>query len=303
MEDEVDAGALLNTEWPEPILVGYNRRDLLLYALGVGCDELCFIHEDSPDFAAFPTYPAVLGFKGDATDVVTFPSPAMMASPTPFLPGTRVILDAERYIECVRPLPPDGASLSLRTKLVGVLQKGKGAVLQTESELSDADGQLLYRLQAASFAVGARGFRSAGVAHSRPAEPPARPCDCMREQRVSEGQAQLYRLSGDYNPLHVDPAVAQMSGYEKPILHGLCSLGFAVHAVLNECAGGDAARFKAVRARFAAPVLPGQTLRTKMWRQGAGRVLFETEVAETGTAAIKHAYVDLHTDHSPPARL
>ena len=102
---------------------------------------------------------------------------------------------------------------------------------------------------------------------------------------------------------HVDPAVAQMSGYEKPILHGLCSLGFAVHAVLNECAGGAAARFKAVRARFAAPVLPGQTLRTKMWRQGAGRVLFEPEVAETGTAAIKHAYVDLHTDQSPPARL
>ena len=301
--EELDAATLLDHQWPEPIPVCYSQRDLLLYALGVGCDELCFVHEDSPAFAAFPTYPAVLGFKGDALDVVSFPSPAMMQQPIPFLPGTRVILDAERYIERVRPLPSEGGSLQLRTRLVGVLPKGKGAVLQTESELSDANGALLYRMQAASFAVGATGFKPAGVVHSRPAEPPARPCDCMREQRVSEGQALLYRLSGDYNALHVDPDVAQMSGFERPILHGLCSLGFAVHAVLQECAAGDAARFRAVRARFAAPVLPGQTLRTRMWRQAAGRVIFETEVVETGAAAIKHAYVDLHTDESPPARL
>merc|ERR1719215_891122 len=169
----------------------------------------------------------------------------MMQSPMPFLPGTRVILDAERYIERVRPLQTEGGSLQLRTKLVGVLPKGKGALLQTESELSDASGTLLYRMQAASFAVGAKGFKGAGVSHSRPSAPPARPCDCMREQRVSEGQAQLYRLSGDYNPLHVDPEVAQMSGYERPILHGLCSLGYAVRAVLRECAAGDEARFHA----------------------------------------------------------
>ena len=248
-DDELDAATLLDHAWPEPILVCYNRRDLLLYALGIGCDELCFVHEDSSAFAAFPTYPAVLGFKGDALDVVSFPSPAMMQSPMPFLPGTRVILDAERYIERVRPLPTDGGSLLLRTKLVGVLPKGKGALLQTESELSDASGTLLYRLQAASFAVGAKGFKRAGMVHSRPAEPqhgqtrrpargragaptargaltlahggplgfraerglrgppkladppplavqepPARPCDCMREQRVSEGQAHLLRV-------------------------------------------------------------------------------------------------------------
>ena len=106
-----------------------------------------------------------------ALDVVSFPSPAMMQQPMPFLPGTRVILDAERYIERVRPLPPDGGSLQLRTKLVGVLPKGKGALLQTVSELSDASGALLYRLQAASFAVGAKDFKPSGVVHSRPAEP------------------------------------------------------------------------------------------------------------------------------------
>ena len=104
MPDELDAATLLDHAWPEPIPVCYNRRDLLLYALSIGCDELCFVHEDSSAFAAFPTYPAVLGFKGDALDVVSFPSPAMMQSPMPFLPGTRVILDAERYIERVRPL-------------------------------------------------------------------------------------------------------------------------------------------------------------------------------------------------------
>ena len=163
MPDELDAATLLDHAWPEPIPVCYNRRDLLLYALGIGCDELCFVHEDSSAFAAFPTYPAVLGFKGDALDVVSFPSPAMMQSPMPFLPGTRVILDAERYIERVRPLQTEGGSLQLRTKLVGVLPKGKGALLQTESELSDASGTLLYRMQAASFAVGAKGFKGAGV--------------------------------------------------------------------------------------------------------------------------------------------
>ena len=297
MQDTIDAATLLNTDWPPPILVGYTTRDLLTYALGIGCSDLRYVHEDCTDFAAFPTYPAVLGFKGDAIDVVSFPSPAMMQQPMPMLPGTRVVLDAERYIECVRPLPTEGASLSLRTKLVGVLQKGKGAVIQTESELVDSDDQLLYRLQAASFAVGATGFTSAGVSHSAAIEAPARPPDAEREQRVSEAQAQLYRLSGDYNPLHVDPAIAQMSGFDRPILHGLCSLGFAVRAVLDECAGGDASRFRCVRARFAAPVLPGQTLTTRMWRTSAPgaptRVVFETVVAETGATAIKHAYVDL----------
>ena len=89
------------------------------------------------------------------------------------------------------------------------------------------------------------------MSHSVEIEAPTRPPDAEREQHVSEAQAQLYRLSGDYNPLHVDPAVAQMSGYDRPILHGLCSLGFAVRAVLDECAGaggGDASRFRCVRA-------------------------------------------------------
>ena len=199
-DDELDAATLLDHAWPEPIRVCYNRRDLLLYALGIGCDELCFVHEDSSAFAAFPTYPAVLGFKGDALDVVSFPSPAMMQSPMPFLPGTRVILDAERYIERVRPLPTDGGSLLLRTKLVGVLPKGKGALLQTESELSDASGTLLYRLQAASFAVGAKGFKRAGMVHSRPAEP-----QHGRTRRPGRGRAGSLRAAGALTLAHGGP--------------------------------------------------------------------------------------------------
>ena len=197
-DDELDAATLLDHAWPEPIPVCYNRRDLLLYALGIGCDELCFVHEDSSAFAAFPTYPAVLGFKGDALDVVSFPSPAMMQSPMPFLPGTRVILDAERYIERVRPLQTEGGSLQLRTKLVGVLPKGKGALLQTESELSDASGTLLYRMQAASFAVGAKGFKGAGVSHSRPSEPRYG----QRTRRPGRGRAGAPTARGDLTPAH-----------------------------------------------------------------------------------------------------
>ena len=193
MPDELDAATLLDHAWPEPIPVCYNRRDLLLSPTSV---RRAVPAEDSSAFAAFPTYPAVLGFKGDALDVVSFPSPAMMQSPMPFLTGTRVILDAERYIERVRPLQTEGGSLQLRTKLVGVLPKGKGALLQTESELSDASNTLLYRMQAASFA-GAKASRARAATLALRSRVAA-----QEPRRPGRGRAGAPTTRGDLTPAH-----------------------------------------------------------------------------------------------------
>ena len=311
-DETIDTSALIDADWREGVLVSCNRRDLILYALGIGCTELRFIHEDADGFAPFPTYPVVLGFKGDAVDVVTFPSPAMMAAqPMVALPGIRTVLDAERYIEMVRPLPEEGGSFSIRSKVVSVQKKGKGAVVHIESELRGEGDELFYRLHAGAFAVGARGFTSSGTPPAMLAqdvpELPKRPPDAVSEQTVGVQQAQLYRLSGDYNPLHVDPDAAAMAGFEQPILHGLCTLGFAVRMVLGRFAAGDeAAAFRAVRCRFVGPVMPGETLVTKMWLDGA-KVYFRTEVKERAKVAIANAFVELRAPPEsavpPPSKL
>lgn len=120
-DDEHVLGAtFVSDQWDNGVLVSCNRRDLLTYALGIGCSDLHYVYEGHADFAAFPTYPVVLGFKGDATDVVTFPSPAMMEGPFIQLPGANFFLDAERYIEMVRPLPADGGSFTLKSRIAGV---------------------------------------------------------------------------------------------------------------------------------------------------------------------------------------
>ena len=175
-------------------------------------------------------------------------------------------------------------------------QKGKGALVHTESEVRDENDELYYRLHSGAFAVGASGFKDsgqapAGLAHD--VKLPSRPPDATCEETVGRHQAQIYRLSGDYNPLHVDPYAAQMQGFDQPVLHGLCTLGFAVRMVLGRFAPGSAAAsFQAVRCRFVGPVMPGETLVIKMWLDGR-RVIFTTEVKERSKVAIANAYVEL----------
>jgi acyl dehydratase len=277
---QVNGADYLTTEW-DTIPVSYNRRDLITYAVGIGCTELPFIYELNPAFAAFPTYPIVLAFKGAEQDVVAFPPPAMKV-PTVLLPGTIAGLDGERYIEQVNQIPAQGAELMLRSKTIGVHKKGSGAIVENLSEIFDGNTGTIYtKMVSGFFLVGASGFTDAGETYSVSVKPPARDPDHVVEEATSQFQAQIYRLSGDYNPLHVDPAFAKAVGFEGPILHGLCSLGVASRALLTTYCNNNAALFKSVKLRFAAPVLPGQTLVTSMWTEG-GKVIFNVAVKETG---------------------
>ena len=122
----------------------------------------------------------------------------------------------------------------------------------------------------------------------------------MRE-KTSDNQALLYRLTGDTNPLHADPEFAKMGGFDAPILHGLCSFGFAQRAVLKAFCANDTSRFKSIRARFAASVFPGETLITEMWLVSKTKVLFRCKVAERGVYVLSGGVVELFADPSDAA--
>lgn len=120
----------------------------------------------------------------------------------------------------------------------------------------------------------------------------------LRGRYVEPTQALVYRLSGDYNPLHIDPDSPRVSagGFPEPILHGACTLGMCARAVLRTYGDNDPARFKAYKVRFASPVLPGQTLQTEMWDEGAGRIVFVSKIKETGTVVVSNSYMELDLD-------
>jgi len=273
--------------------VSYNRKDLILYAVGIGCNDLPFVYENAPGFAAFPTFPIILPFKGTSIDVVSFPSPAMMETMnTPPLPGTKVGLDGERYLEVLNPLPLEG-TFQLKSKVIGIHKRGQGALVENEVTLSDEKATYV-RIVSGVFLVGAKNFtpESAGQTNSESVKIPAREPDAIEETVTSPYQTHIYRLSGDYNPLHIDPRFAKISGFQEPILHGLCSLGVATRAVIKTYAGNDASQFKAVKLRFAKPVLPGETLVTRMWKEG-NKVIIEVLVKERNLVVINNAYIEL----------
>mmetsp|Transcript_4488 Transcript_4488/g.12371 ORF Transcript_4488/g.12371 Transcript_4488/m.12371 type:complete len:302 (-) Transcript_4488:54-959(-) len=274
--------------------VEYNTRDLLLYSVGIGSTDPRFTYELSPDFAAFPTYPICFTFKGDSFDAVPFPPPVMRNFSFPPLRGIRVGLDAEKYIEKVEELPRNGARLNLVGGLVGVHKKGSGALVEHAFDVVDESGKVYYKIISGSFQVGAQNFKDSGVTHSRSVPPPSGSPTASVEVPTNAHIASIFRLSGDYNPLHVDATTAKMGGFEQPILHGLCTLGHTTRAVLETVAGGDQRLFKSVQMRFASPVIPGQTLLVEMWRKAPTEVIFRTLVKETGKVCISNGLMQLH---------
>jgi len=273
--------------------VSYNPRDLIIYAIGIGSDDLRFVYEHDADFAPFPTYPIVLGFKGTSSSIVNFPSEPMIKTSTiPPIKGTKVMLDGERYLEVVNPLPKEGAELTLKNTLLGIHKRGQGAIVESETIIQD-DKTVYVKIISGAFLVGAKDFENAGKTFSENIPVPKRNPDAVEEAKTLPNQAMIYRLSGDYNPLHVDPEMAKMSGFQQPILHGLCTFGYAARAVIKHFAGNDPSKFKSIRARFAKPVNPGETLITSMWKEG-NRIILDVKVKERNQVVVNNAYVDLH---------
>jgi 3-hydroxyacyl-CoA dehydrogenase/3a,7a,12a-trihydroxy-5b-cholest-24-enoyl-CoA hydratase len=202
-------------------------------------------------------------------------------------------------MELRRPLPqrllPTTATLTTHAHISQVYDKGSGALIMLDISTVDEEGEEVAFNQLSAFIRGLGGFGGergpSGSAHT----PPERPPDAVVAQATQPNQALYYRLaSGDGNPLHADPQMAAIGGYDRPILHGLCTLGFAARAVLKTFGGNDPARFQSIRARFSQPVFPGETVMTEMWDEGDGRILFRSRVQERGgVAAITHAVIDL----------
>ena len=271
--------------WGEPVDIRYDQRDVLLYAVGIGVGDLRFVYEKHPAFAVFPTFPIRWGSAGVPIDPALVPP-----SPGP------LNIDAERLIEQLHPLPLSG-SVSVRSRLIGVHPRGKGnGFVETESTVTDADGRLCIRMVSGSFRRGVERlgdiepFEGAGQTHSVRIEAPDQAPDLDLSARIADNQAHLYRLSGDYNPLHIDPDAARFGGFDRPILHGLCTFGHCAQLLLGALGDGEAARFGTLKLRFSSPVYPGDTLRVLVWHDRPGRVIFEARVEER--MVVSNAYFE-----------
>jgi len=277
-----------------------------LYALGIGETDLRYTFENHEDFSVHPLYPIVLGFKGTTSDIDSFPSEAMMASkPPPGGPNDMSnVVDAERYLEILEPLPYDGGEFKLKSRCTSIQMKKSGCVTENESVLVDGSGKEYVKFVGAAFFRGKQyaNEKSAGTPFFTALAAPARAPDKVVEEVVPLHQPQIYRLSGDYNPLHIDPEFATMVGFPQPINHGLCTMGFATRHVLTAFAGNDATLFKSVRTRFASPVLPGDTLVTEMWSEGT-TIIFQCKVKSSGKVCINNACIELHSLPAPKSRL
>ena len=194
-----------------------------------------------------------------------------------------------------RPLPVAGWFVT-RSRVEEIIDKGagKGALIYLVREISDADsGDKLATMRRTTFARGDGGFGGpSGPRHEPHRMPEGRAPDHVCDLPTLPQQALIYRLNGDDNPLHVDPDVAREAGYERPILHGLCTFGVAGHAVLKTLCGWDPARLKRFDVRFSAPVFPGETIRTEMWVDGA-TVSFRARVVERDAVVLNNGLAEL----------
>ncbi|PHH67221.1 hypothetical protein CDD81_2990 [Ophiocordyceps australis] len=256
--------------------VSWLKRDVLLFANSIGCkaDELHFLYELHPNFAVFPTYPLVLTFKGNTQEVVDFYA-AQKAIKIPGVPDLdyRRVVDGQRKIEFFKPLPTSsqGRRFETRTKVLGVYDKGRpGTVLETQTDLVDAkSGQVFARVTSSSFFVAQGNWHGPkGPATKNFPPPKDRKPDAVLEHQSSTEAALLYRLNGDYNPLHATPEPGRKMGFKGAITHGLFQWNNTCRLILSHFGGSDPANIKEYQARFASPVMPGDKLVTSVWRTG-----------------------------------
>ena len=256
----------------QPTERSWDSKDALLYALGVGAgavdpfDELEFTTENSTgiDQKVLPTMAVVLGFGGGGS----------LASIGSFNPA--MLVHGEQAIELHGPIPPSGTVRTVE-EVVGIYDKGKGAVVVTQASSTDTTtGEVLFTNRASLFIRGEGGWGGDRGPSGPQNVAPEREPDHTVTYPTRIDQALLYRLSGDRNPLHSDPKFAAMGGFDRPILHGLCTYGFTGRALLHALCDGDPERFTSMEGRFSSPVMPGESLTVSMWVDGDGAVFRTT---------------------------
>ncbi len=263
----------------EPQERSWTSTDALLYAIGVGAglgdplQELEFTTENSEGVQqrVLPTFGVLISQARTARRLGDF--------------DRAMLVHADQYVELHKPLPVDGTVRASST-VAGIYDKGSGALVVSESTATDAvTGEPLATTRSGVFIRGEGGF-GGERGGSQSWHVPDRAPDRKVVQQTRPEQALLYRLSGDRNPLHADPKFAARGGFSRPILHGLCTYGFAGRALLHELCASDPARFGSMYGRFSRPVLPGESLVTSIWLgEEPGNALFRT-AKEDGTVVI-----------------
>jgi acyl dehydratase len=264
----------------------YTERDTILYALGLGVGAedpldptaLAFVYEDG--LQALPTMPLVIAYPG-----------FYLKDPLYQVDWTKV-LHGEQRLTLHRPVPVAASVKSVLT-FDEVYDKGpdKGALLFATRRLYNAqDGELIATLGSTSFLRGDGGCGGRTDSAPAPHTIPDRAPDHVVDLPTRTDQALLYRLSGDMNPLHADPAVAKRAGFDRPILHGMCTYGIVGRALLAGVCGNTPSRLRQFDARFSSPVFPGETIRTEMWRDGNNEISVRARVVERDVVVLNNGF-------------
>lgn len=260
----------------------------ILYALGIGLGsdpvdkaELAFLDERA--LSVLPTMAMVLGVR---PDYLTDPAYGV---------DLKKMLHGESGLVLHRPLPA-GGRVRATARIDSILDRGpdKGAATYFSNAIHDAaTGALIAETSGCFIMRGNGGFGGPSGPAPAPHKVPERAPDLSCEMPTLPQAGLIYRLSGDRNPLHIDPDLARKVGFERPILHGLAGFGLAGHAVLRLLCGGDPARFRALRLRYAAPVYPGETIRVDLFREAPGRYALRCTAIERGIVVLNNGYVEI----------
>lgn len=264
----------------------YSEREAILYALGVGApahclepDELKFVHELRDDFQVLPTFAVI--FAKELHELVLSGNIAGIQY------NPMMLVHGEQQLKLAKNLPRAAVVVSTIT-IADIFDKGSGLLMVLDVISSDEAGELLAQSRMSMFIRGLGGFGGERGKSSWLSLPDRRP-DAVIEEATLMRQALIYRLAGDANPLHVDPRMAAIGNFDKPILHGLCTLGFSARAVLKRFCDNDPQRLAAISTRFARHVFPGETLITEMWREGAGEIRFQTKAKKRDVVVLSQA--------------
>lgn len=283
----IDLNTALGAELPSQEF-SWTASDVALYALGVGAagdpmdtTGLEYIHDTAPK--VLPSFATVA-----ATMNVT-------EAPRVSFPGVEIdlakVVHGSQSVRLHRPIPADGTATTT-TKIAEIQDKGSAAVIIQESETVSADGEKLWTSRSGIFARGEGGFGGERGTSEKVAYP-EREADHTLEVATLPQQALIYRLCGDRNPLHSDPAFAEAAGFPRPILHGLCSYGLVLRAVVDEVLGGDVTRVHGYGVTFGGIFFPGETMRIRVWEEGTQLLVAATVVEREDAPVLKNVVVDL----------